>query len=111
MAFAVSVPFKSKLVLSSLSVTVAVKPLAKLQMIHILRIDTGELVLQSLHSWMRMLRGSGFSKQEVQQLCDDAKNLLDQAHASNDDAAKRQKSALDSVRQIQDEINSIFSEK
>ena len=85
--------------------------ISKQNNVNILRIDTGELVLQSLHSWMRMLRGSGFSKQEVQQLCDDAKNLLDQAHASNDDVAKRQKSALDSVRQIQDEINSIFSEK
>ena len=85
--------------------------ISKQNNVNILRIDTGELVLQSLHSWMRMLRGSGFSKQEVQQLCDDAKNLLDQAHASNDDVAKRQKAALDSVRQIQDEINSIFSEK
>ncbi len=76
----------------------------------VLRVDTGELVLQSLHSWLRMFRESGFSKQESKQLCEDAHNLLEEAHVSNEDVQSGRKIALESVKQILDEINNVFAQ-
>lgn len=76
----------------------------------VLRVDTGELVLQSLHSWLRMFRESGFSKQESKQLCEDAHSLLEEAHVSNEDVQSGRKIALESVKQILDEINNAFSQ-
>lgn len=76
----------------------------------VLRVDTGELVLQSLHSWIRMFRESGLSKQESKQLCEDAHNLLEEAHVSNEDVQAGRKIALESVKQILDEINNAFAQ-
>lgn len=76
----------------------------------VLRVDTGELVLQSLHSWIRMFRESGLSKQESKQLCEDAHNLLEEAHVSNEDVQSGRKIALESVKQILDEINNAFAQ-
>lgn len=76
----------------------------------VLRVDTGELVLQSLHSWIRMFRESGLSEQESKQLCEDAHNLLEEAHVSNEDVQAGRKIALESVKQILDEINNAFAQ-
>ncbi|WP_421775625.1 hypothetical protein [Gardnerella sp. KA01000] len=77
----------------------------------VLFVDTGELVLQSIHSWLPMFLESGSSKQEIQQMCDKAEYLLKQAHVSNDEAVSRKKNAIDSVKKVQDEINLAFLQK
>ena len=76
-----------------------------------LQVDTGELVLQSLRSWMRMFKESGFRKQEIQQWCNNAKNLLEKSKVTNEEAKLRQKTALESYSQICNEIVSVFEEK
>lgn len=77
----------------------------------VLFVDTGELVLQSIHSWLPMFLESGSSKQEIQQMCEKAEYLLKQAHVSNDEAVSRKKNAIDSVKKVQDEINLAFLQK
>lgn len=77
----------------------------------ILRVDTGELILQSLRGWLRMFREGGFSKQEASKLCDEANILLESAHVANEEAEQRRKTALDSVKQVKNEISVVFSEK
>ncbi|RFT37180.1 hypothetical protein CG399_05735 [Bifidobacteriaceae bacterium NR015] len=58
-----------------------------------------------------MFLESGSSKQEIQQMCDKAEYLLKQANVSNDEAASRKKNAIDSVKEVQDEINLAFLQK
>lgn len=89
------------------------------QLIHIVKqykeddlsVDAGELVLQSLHMWMRTLKESGISESETKQLCDDALNVLEKANARNEEAEQRRKSALGSVKQINNEIIAVFRKK
>lgn len=76
----------------------------------VLCVDTGELVLQSLHSWLHMFYESGVNKQELQQLCDDAYDLLKQARVVNDESEKRQRIALNNVPQVREEIAAVFAE-
>lgn len=89
------------------------------QLIHIVKqykeddlsVDAGELVLQSLHMWMRTFKESGISESETKQLCDDALNVLEKANARNEEAEQRRKSALGSVKQINNEIIAVFRKK
>lgn len=74
-----------------------------------LRLRSGEVVVQSVYAYISMFLHAGISGDEVEKLCEDARDLLEDSRDGSEIAKQRAQQAIDMLSRVHDDIATVFA--